>query len=290
MAPKTVFITGCGPGGIGSALATEFHMRGHRVIASSEDLPTHLQDIGIETTVLDVTSEESIAKAVAHVSKLTDGKLDVLINNAGVLHIMPFAHTDIAAARRVLDVNVIGVLAVTQGFLPLLMAGSVAAKKNGDGSGKETALVANIGSVNAEMRPAFFGIYNASKAAVDALGGTIRPELAPLGIRVVTVKTGAVGTGLFASTPLTKLPEDSPYEPIREHIENRKMLQRISYIDPESYAKQVVGELLKRSVKPRIWCGPMSTFAWILTWFGWEGMTDTLYIRGNSLHKCAINP
>ncbi|KAI1468305.1 NAD(P)-binding protein [Daldinia caldariorum] len=288
MSPKTVFITGCGPGGIGSALATEFHLRGHRVIASSEDPPTHLEAVGIETLVLDVTSQESIAGAVSHVSKLTGGTLDVLVNNAGVLHIMPFAHADVAAARRVLDVNVMGVFAVTQGFLPLLVAGAAAAQKNGDG--KETALVANIGSVNAEVRPSFFGIYNASKAAVDALGGTIRPELAPLGIRVVTVKTGAVGTGLFASTPVARLPEGSPYEPIREFIESRKMLQRISYLDPETYAKQVVGELLKRSVKPLVWCGPMSTLAWILTWFGWEGMTDIIYIRGNELHKCAIKP
>ncbi|KAI2780131.1 NAD(P)-binding protein [Daldinia loculata] len=276
MSPKTVFITGCGPGGIGSALATEFHLRGHR-------------DIGIETMVLDVTSQDSVNKAVAHVSKLTDGKLDVLINNAGVLHIMPFAHTDVAAARRVLDVNVLGVFAVTQAFLPLLISAAAAARKSGDSSGRETALVANIGSVNAQLKPAFFGIYNASKAALDVLGATIRPELAPLGIRIVTVKTGGVGTGLFANAPPTKLPEDSPYQPLREYIESRKMLERIHYIDPATYAKSVVDELLKRTVKPVIWYGPTSTIAWILSWFGWEGMTDSIYIRENLLYKCAID-
>ncbi|KAI0121931.1 NAD(P)-binding protein [Daldinia grandis] len=286
---KTVFITGCGPGGIGSALATEFHLRGHRVIASSEDLPTHLQGIGIETMVLDVTSQDSIDRAVTHVSKLTDGKLDVLINNAGVLHIMPFAHTDIVAARRVLDVNVLGVFAVTQAFLPLLISAAAAARKSGDGSGKETALVANIGSVNAQIKPAFFGIYNASKAALEVLGATIRPELAPLGIRVVTVKTGAVGTGLFTNAPPTKLPEDSPYQPLREYIESRKMLEKIQFIDPATYAKKVVDELLKRTVKPLIWYGPTSTIAWVLSWFGWEGMTDSIYIRENLLYKCAID-
>ncbi|KAI0848780.1 NAD(P)-binding protein [Daldinia vernicosa] len=286
---KTVFITGCGPGGIGSALATEFHLRGHRVIASSDDLPTHLQDIGIETMVLDVTSQDSINKAVAHVSKLTDGKLDVLINNAGVLHVMPFAHTDVAAARRVLDVNVLGVFAVTQAFIPLLISAAAAARKNSGSSGRETALVANIGSVNTQLKPAFFGIYNASKAALDVLGATIRPELAPLGIRVVTVKTGAVRTGLFANAPPTKLPEDSPYQPLREYIESRKMLERIHYIEPATYAKKVVDELLKRTVKPVIWYGPMSTIAWILSWLGWEGMTDSIYIRENLLYKCVIS-
>ncbi|KAI8960353.1 NAD(P)-binding protein [Daldinia sp. FL1419] len=289
MSPKTVFITGCGLYGIGSALATEFHMLGHRVIASDVIPPTHLQSLGIEITVLDVTSQDSIEKAVSHVSRFTEGKLDVLVNNAGILHIMPFAHTSLAAAHRVLDVNVIGVFAVTQAFLPLLTAAAVAARKNGDGSNSETALVANIGSVNAELKPAFFSIYNASKAALDVLGGTIRPELAPLGIRVVTVKTGGVETGLFANAAPTELPEDSPYQPMREYIEGREMLKQVNYILPEAYATKVVNELLKRTVKPVIWHGPTSTIAWILSWFGWEGMTDIIYIKGSPLYKCAIN-
>ncbi|KAI1371310.1 putative short-chain dehydrogenase/reductase [Hypoxylon crocopeplum] len=282
---KTVLITGCGPGGIGSALATEFHMRGHRVFATgiSEAQLTHFEGRGIETVVLDVTSQDSIEQAVLHVSKLTGGTLDILINNAGVLHAMPFADTDVAAARRLFDVNVLGVFAVTRAFLPLLLA---AARK--DGGTRGDALVANVCSVNSEIRPPLFGIYNASKAAVEVLSASIRPELAPLGIRVVTIKTGSVNTELFNNAPPTKLPEDSMYRPVREFMEQRKMLEKAPYMEPEVYARKVVDELLRSSVKKVIWQGGLTTFAWILSWFGWEGMMDRIYIRENKLDKCAI--
>ncbi|KAI6082179.1 putative short-chain dehydrogenase/reductase [Hypoxylon rubiginosum] len=286
---KTVLITGCGPGGIGSALATEFHMRGHRVFATdiSADL-AHLQDRGIETLALDVTSESSIEEAAAHISKLTGGKLDILINNAGVLHAMPFADLDVAAARRLFDVNVLGVVAVTKTFLPLLLAVAATKKDALAGGGGGDPIVANVCSVNSEIRPPFFGIYNASKAAVEVLSASIRPELAPFGVRVVTIKTGSINTELFRNAPPTRLPEESLYRPVKEFIEGRKMLEKASYMEPEVYAKNVVDELLRASVKRVIWQGGLTTFAWILSWFGWEGMMDGIYIRENKLDKCAV--
>ncbi|KAI1279074.1 short-chain dehydrogenase/reductase [Xylaria sp. FL0933] len=278
--PKSVLITGCGPPGIGNALALEFHLRGHRVFASglSEDLLAPVKDLQIETFVLDVTSTSSINSAVTHISSATGGKLDILINNAGVMHVMPFADTDVAEARQLFEVNVLGVFAVTKAFLPLLLAASA----KGDGS---RPLVANIGSVNQVLRPAFLGIYNASKAAVETLGGTIRNELAPLGVRVVIVKTGSVHSSLFDNTPLKRLPDDSLYRPIREFIEGREMLRSARFIDADAYAKKVVTELLRPSVKPVIWAGGLTTIAWLLSWFGWEGMLDGLYIKKNHLDK-----
>ncbi|KAI2464931.1 putative short-chain dehydrogenase/reductase [Annulohypoxylon bovei var. microspora] len=286
---KTVLITGCGPNGIGSALATEFHMRGHRVFATGldEDLLAHLHNLGIETLVLDVTSAESIKQTVAHVAKLTDSKLDILVNNAGMMHVMPFADSDVEDARRLFDVNVLGVIGVTRAFLPLLRSAAVASKNNGGGD----ALVANIVSVNSEFRPPFFSFYNASKAAVEVLGASIRPELKPMGIRVVTVKTGSVGTGLFANAPVMRLPEESWYAPAREFIEGRRMLEQARFVQPEVYARNVVDELLKTGwqVKKVVWQGGLSSFAWVLSWFGWEGMMDGIYIRGNKLNKCATH-
>ncbi|KAI1078090.1 short-chain dehydrogenase/reductase [Whalleya microplaca] len=281
---KTVLITGCGPSGIGTALATEFHLRGHRVFGSglSEPLLAHLRDLGIDTLVLDVTSSSSIEAAVTHVAKATGGKLDILINNAGLVHIMPFADTDVEAARKVLEVNVLGVFAVTKAFLPLLIA---AAHTRGGLGPNGDSLVANIGSINEVFRPSFFGIYNASKAAIETLGGTIRTELAPLGVRVVTVKTGCVRTDLFDNTPTTKLPEDSLYQPVKEWIEGRKMLDNGKFIAAEDYAKKVVSELLRPSVKHIIWQGGLATIAWILSWFGWEGILDSTHVKVNQLDK-----
>lgn len=287
MAPKTILITGCGPRGIGSALATELHMRGHRVFATglSEALLTHLQDLGIATLVLDVTSAESIEAAVSHVSKMTEGKLDILVNNAGVMHVMPFADSAVADARRVFDVNVLGVIAVTQAFLPLLRSAYLSSQNcsghyiiGGGGyspTGAE-AIVANIASVNSTLRPPFFSFYNASKAAVEVLSATIRPELAPLGIRVVTVKTGCVGTNLFTNAPVLRLPTGSWYEPARAFIEGRWMLGWARNEDPAVYAKGVVDELLRPKGRKVVWKGGLTLVAWVLGWLGWEGMLVSL--------------
>ncbi|RYP08684.1 hypothetical protein DL765_008707 [Monosporascus sp. GIB2] len=280
---KNVLITGCGPNGIGGALAKEFQLRGHRVFASglSEPLLAGFRDdLGMEAVVMDVTSQASVEGAAARVAEATGGRLHVLVNAAGVLHISPFADTPVEDARRVFDVNVIGVWAVTRAFLPLLLA---AAAADGDGGGD--AVVANLASINSVLRPPFLAAYNASKAAVEVLGATLRTELAPLGVRVVTLKTGGVRTDLFNNAPPVKLPQGSLYAPLREFIEERKMLEAGSYMDADQYARNVVSQLLTPSVKQVVWQGGMTTIAWILSWFGWDSLLDRLLIKGSRLEE-----
>ena len=81
----SVVITGCSAGGIGDSLAQEFCRRGFRVFATARNLGKveHLRLIGCEIVQLDVTSKESIEKAVSEITKSTGGKLDFLVNNAG---------------------------------------------------------------------------------------------------------------------------------------------------------------------------------------------------------------
>ncbi|KAI1851315.1 hypothetical protein JX265_000451 [Neoarthrinium moseri] len=284
MPPKTVLITGCGPRGIGRALATEFQLRGHRVIASglNESLLAPLKDMGMDTVPMDVTLESSIENAASQVARLADGKLDILINNAGVMHIMPFADTSLADVRRVFNVNVLGVVAVTQAFLPLLMA-DVAASTD---DGAQRSIVANLGSVNEVFCPPFFSAYNASKAAVEALGRTMRRELAPLGVKVVTLKTGSVRSDLFANaTGPLRLPDGSLYEPVRGWVEERGMLDRGGFVEADEYARKVVDELLRPRVRSVIWAGGLALLAWFLSWLGWEDMMDGEMIKGNGLIK-----
>jgi 1-acylglycerone phosphate reductase len=86
MAPKTVLITGCSKGGIGDALAQEFHRKGVHVFATARSLSkiSHLKDMGITTFELDVTSPDSIRNAISFVEKETEGRSDFLVNNAGM--------------------------------------------------------------------------------------------------------------------------------------------------------------------------------------------------------------
>lgn len=298
MPPKTVLITGCSDGGIGAALAVEFQLRGLRVFATARDLSktTSLAALGIETLELDVTSESSIEQAVAIVreklsisdpndhnfdnekskpDELPRDRLDLLINNAGVNHIMPFSDTKISDLSRVFNTNVIGSLAVTQAFIPLLM-------HQGGGAAKTYSTVAMLGSVNEVFLPPYQLAYNTSKVAVHAAARALRVELAPLGIRCVTLMTGSVRTKLFENAPST-VPEGSFYAPVASRIEGREFLRDARWVDPDEFARQVVDELSKPKPKPEIWRGGLAKIASWLAWLGWDGMLVRLVFFESSL-------
>ena len=261
MAPKSILITGCGANGIGSALAKEFYLRGHNVFASgrsTEEIDETLVALGCHALVLDVTSQDSIARAAAQVDQATGGRLDMLVNNAGILHVLPFADTPVDEVRRVFEVNVFGVWAVTQALLPMLL--------------EARGTVVNIGSVNEVFCPPFFAAYNASKAAVEGMTRTMRTELASLGVKVVLVKTGSVGTNLFEADGRTSVPEGSLYSSMKQWIEERGFFQSVKFATREDYARAVADQVLREKPSLVIWKGNLSTVAWFLSWFGWEGI------------------
>ncbi|KAH8676121.1 short-chain dehydrogenase/reductase [Xylariales sp. PMI_506] len=273
MPQKSVLITGCSEGGIGAGLAAEFQLRGFRVFATARNVAKmkSLSDKGIETLALDVNSDESIAAAAAAVRAATGGTLDYLINNAGIHHFMPFADSKMEDMRRVLDTNITAVFAVTHAFLPLLI--------------EAKGVVANIGSVQEVFRVPFQSAYNASKAAVHAMAQTLRLELAPLGVRFVTVVTGGVSTNIYDNAPVN-LPEDSFYAPIAATIENREFIKgSVKKIPVEDFARRVADHLTKPKPPYSIWEGTSATLAWVLTWFGWDGMLDNYLKKANSITK-----
>jgi len=121
---KTVLITGCSTGGIGWAMAKNFHQRGFYVFATARN-PSKTADLAelsdIEILELDVTVPKTIAQCKEIVAKRTGGSLDVLVNNAGVEFNSPLLDTDVAEAKKLYDVNVWGPLAMVQAFAPLLI-------------------------------------------------------------------------------------------------------------------------------------------------------------------------
>ena len=121
---KTVLITGCSTGGIGWAMAKNFHQRGFYVFATARN-PSKTADLAelsdIEILELDVTVPRTIAQCKEIVAKRTGGSLNVLVNNAGVEFNSPLLDTDVAEAKRLYDVNVWGPLAMVQAFAPLLI-------------------------------------------------------------------------------------------------------------------------------------------------------------------------
>lgn len=253
MAPKrTILITGCSDGGLGSALALGFHKAGWRVFASARNLSKakKAKDAGIETVQLDTLSDESIASCVSRIHELTGGSLDALLNNAGAGYSMPLLDVDIAKARELFDLNVWSLVSVTRAFLPLLMKST------------RGGLVVNntaCASVTAGTMP-FSGAYNASKAAAASLTEVLRLELEPFGIKVVNLMTGGVRSTFHSNAPTATLPPTSLYNVAKDTVEKAMSgADAANGTDPEQWADQVVKDLSKPNPSHWVWQGKFST-------------------------------
>lgn len=191
---KTILITGTSTGS-GRETAETLARTGHNVFASMRD-PINknrahadaLQSKGIEVIELDVTNSQSVERAVATVVAKA-GRIDVLINNAGVASAgVSEAFTDEQASGQ-FDVNVIGLHRVTHAVLPILRS-------------QQDGLIINIDSVLGRVTLPFFGIYDASKFAAEALTDSLRYEVSQLGVDVVLVQPSAYPTEFFGSATL----------------------------------------------------------------------------------------
>ncbi len=190
---RSVVLTGASSG-IGEACAVALTRAGWRVFAGvltpeeGESLQRKCGD-RLATVVLDVTDAASIEAARATVADAVgeDG-LSALVNNAGISVTAPLEIVPIAELKRQLDVNVVGPIAVSQAFLPLLRAGR--------------GRIVNTGSAFGWISIPFLGPYSASKAALARLTGVLRLELREWGIHVALVAPGPVATPIWQNSAI----------------------------------------------------------------------------------------
>lgn len=188
---KTVLITGASTG-FGRDTAETLVRAGHNVFASMRDPKAKnrehaeaLRAEGVEVVELDVTDTQLVDQAVATVVSKA-GRIDVLVNNAGVASAgVTEAFTD-EQASALFDVNVIGLHRVTRAVLPTLRS-------------QHDGLIINIGSILGRVTFPFFGFYGASKFAVEALTDSLRYEVSQLGVDVVLVQPSAYPTQMYGS-------------------------------------------------------------------------------------------
>lgn len=256
-AKRSVLITGCSDGGLGSALALAFHRAGWRVFASARNLSKLkvVEAAGIETVQLDTLSDESTAACVSLVTEMTGGSLDCIVNNAGAGYTMPLADLDIAKAKELFDLNVWSIITVTRAFLPLLLKAA---------PGALVVINTSCSSQPAGMLP-FAGAYNASKAAAAAIAETFRIELEGFGIRTVNLLTGAVRSNFMGNRVAPpKLPPNTIYNVARKEAEHIMANEDIGEVgDPMQWAEQVVADLGKKKPPYLIWGGKFSTLVWL---------------------------
>jgi NAD(P)-dependent dehydrogenase (short-subunit alcohol dehydrogenase family) len=176
----TYLVTGASSG-IGRAVAVRLAERGGEVVAGvrrAADAPAHAR---IRPVALDVTDAAQLAAAANEV-----GHLNGLINNAGVTFAGPVEHLPLDRLREQLEVNVVGLVATTQAFLPAIRAGR--------------GRVIMIGSTAGRVVTPFLGAYSASKFALEAISDALRQELRPWGVPVVIVDPGSFKSQNRAST------------------------------------------------------------------------------------------
>src|SRR5260370_27979367 len=207
--PKTILITGTSTG-FGRDTAETLARAGHTVVASMRDPQAKnrenaetLRKQGIEVVELDVSSDASVDRAVkgvlAHASRI-----DVLINNAGIASAGVTEAFTSDQAKIVFNTNVVGLLRATRAVLPAM-------RKQRDG------LIINIGSILGRVTFPFFGIYGASKFAVEALTESLRYEVSQLGIDVALVQPSAYPTPRYANVQQpTDTDRAAPYRPVGE--------------------------------------------------------------------------
>lgn len=186
---KTLLITGASSG-IGEACALEFDRLGWRVLATvrrESDADALRQKASVTPLLMDVTDAASIQHAAEQIRGIIgDNGLQGLINNAGVAIAGPLEFLPIAELRQQLEVNVIGQVAVTQAFLPMLRQASA-----------PKARIINIGSVSGLIAYPMLGPYNASKFALEAITDSLRMELKQWGMHVALIDPSAIKTPIW---------------------------------------------------------------------------------------------
>lgn len=193
--PKVILITGASTG-LGESIATYLAQRGYVVYGTSRQADT----TGKSYTMLpmDVTSSESIQQGVEQIIR-REGRLDVLINNAGLGIAAPVELLPLDDVQKVFDTNVTGVIRAVQAVLPVMRR-------------QRSGLIINISSIAAEAGLPYRGAYSASKAAVERLTEALRLELAPFGVQATSVQPGGTRTDINKNRLRASIAADSVYK------------------------------------------------------------------------------
>ncbi|KAG2364409.1 hypothetical protein BDR07DRAFT_1401623 [Suillus spraguei] len=242
MSRKVVLVTGCSKGGIGFHLCERFAEQGCTVYATSRRLET-MDGFNhpVEKRVLDVTNDDDVKLVVQSILE-EQGKIDIVVNNAGILA-MAF------------ETNTFSILRVAQAVAP-----SMVERKQG--------LIVNIGSVAGNVPTPWNGIYCASKAAFRALSDTLAMECKPFGVKVILVAPGAIQSNLSTNQAATlKLSPTSIYKPYFDRVyELLHFSEREGCMATDEFARRVVAKVLSPNPPTYMTLGGNSRLAAFLHW------------------------
>lgn len=258
-----VLVTGASSG-LGEATALGLASTGFTVYAGvrTEDSAARIarESPAIRPLILDVTSSDSVSAAGKLLRDQLDGAgLSGLVNNAGICVSAPLECVPLNELRAELEVNLIGTVAVTQEFLPLLRMRSAAKPPVGR--------IVNISSGIGRVAAPFLGAYAASQFAKEGVSDALRRELAPLSVSVSVVEPGAIMTPIWpkvaaAARHVLDTAPDEIADPYRtrfdEFVAMNEKRARESKTRPEAVARAVGHAMTARRPRTRYRVGPDS--------------------------------
>ncbi len=245
---KVALVTGASSG-IGYDSAVSLVKAGYMVYGAARrtDLLGKLLAWGAKTISLDVTNEESMKNCIDEVIK-AEGKIDLLVNNAGYGLGGSIEDTPLDEAKKQFEVNVFGLARMSQLVLPFM-------RENGGGR------IINISSMAGLFTSPFLGWYHASKYCVESLSDAMRIETSSFGIKVILIEPGLIQTdwGKIAAANIRKFSGEGTYkntaDAVAEYYEKNYNPQNKKASDPSIIAKTVVKAATAKNPKSRYLIG-----------------------------------
>jgi short-subunit dehydrogenase len=211
---KVVLITG-GSSGIGKSVGEYLVQKGYTVYGTSRN-PQKIENHPFKLLRLDVNSVETITSAIQELISL-EGRIDVLINNAGMGITGPIEDTSTEEMRKVFDTNFFGAIDVMKAVLPQMRL-------------QKVGIILNITSIAGYMGLPFRGIYSATKGALELVTEALSMEVKNLGVKVVNVAPGDFATNIASGRYHTPVFENSAYKKVYQ--ENLDLMN--SHVDSGS--------------------------------------------------------
>jgi len=197
MSSKVVLITG-GSSGIGKSIGLYLKTKGFTVYGTTRRLNTNSNFTAFELLELDVTKVETVQNAISQLIE-KEGRIDVLINNAGIGITGPIEETPHKEILKVFDTNFNGPIHMVKSVLPFMRE-------------QQSGLIINITSIAGYMGLPYRGVYSATKGALSLITEALRMEVKDFGVHITNLAPGDFVTNIAAGRYHSPVLKDSPYE------------------------------------------------------------------------------